>query len=128
MVDLDRLRSVLADPGADAADVLADAVREIEEARRASSSPEPIAVTLAESAFRIADTLFSGLMGTLRGIHTAGPSRAERLVRYRCAALGGLLACPNTGAPPNTIHANFANDAERYAHAMLAAEREPSHG
>lgn len=53
----------------------------------------------------------------------AGPCRAERLMRYRCAALHALLLAPiapGTDASPATC----ARAAEDIAHAMLAAERE----
>lgn len=47
---------------------------------------------------------------------------AERLTRYRCAALQGLLA---SGSPGGAV---TSAGAENNAHAMLAAERTPANG
>lgn len=94
-VDLDMLRKLTQYAKGLDRDVLDGAIDEIEAARAA---PAPSVAS------------------------DAGPSRAARLVAYRCAALPSVLDVPlasfSNGETPVDV-------AENVAHAMLAAEREP---
>lgn len=105
-----------------------DAIAEIE-AARAAPAPSPTSSWLSSG---FPPTIMMAAFAGLRDIalmvidatgerHEAGPSRAKRLVRYRCAALSGMFAGDADLDAEDAVPC-----AELAAHAMLAAEREPS--
>lgn len=120
-VDLDALRDVgdMLRKGAhpQMASRIDDAIAEIEAACACASSPTgwltgtpPDIVIAALDGLR---NIMHEAMGYLSERRERGPSRAERLVRYRCA-----VAAAYPLATPGAV--------ETGAHTMLAAEREPS--
>lgn len=80
-------------------------------------------------------TLAQAALAAVAEMRERGPSRAARLVAYRCAALGALvpMRCKTIGFATGSFDADgtrsvgheVATESESYAHAMLAAEREP---
>lgn len=54
-------------------------------------------------------------------VNSLGPRPAERLMRYRCAALAGAMGVPVN--PNDTM--TVSERVEAWAHATLAAERAP---
>jgi hypothetical protein len=89
------------------ADALRDAIAEIEAAR----ATEPPALVSGEMAAIV--RLVVDALREVAPVSSPTPSRAERLMRYRCAVMAAYPL-----AKPDAV--------ETGAHAMLAAEREPS--
>lgn len=122
-VDLDMLRKLTQYAKGLDRDVLDDAIEEIEAARAAPAPPvaSPLPGVLA-SLTNTAVHLARSIVDEMARGREAGPSRAARLVAYRCAALPSVLDVPlasfSNGETPVDV-------AENVAHAMLAAEREP---